>query len=216
MDFSKATNKDFALKLHEWHGGQDTGMYSLASCLLAHATNRHTEGGQFMPQPCSVEAALQELGEIHGHEDQAECEALLAEIKRRYATLPELDDFTLAYIECALWSSTDDASVPLNDHHTLADLAPETLARIKEDCAKFQAENQADIATGCVRTHREGCTPSDPAQAGHDFWFTRCGHGSGFWDGDWEEEPGERMTESSKRFGEISLYEGDDKKLYFM
>ena len=38
------------------------------------------------------------------------------------------------------------------------------------------------------------------AQAGHDFWLTRNGHGAGFWDGDWPKY-GKMFTEISELFG---------------
>ena len=75
-----------------------------------------------------------------------------------------LDDFTKAYIECALWSthdeSTPDGGVPLDANHGIHDLHPNTLAAITDDCQKFQKENAADIS-------------GDPSAAGHDFWLTR-------------------------------------------
>ena len=49
--------------------------------------------------------------------------------------------------------------------------------------------------------------------AGHDFWFTGCGHGCGFWDGDWP-EAGNRLTEACKKYPEVGLYVGDDGLIY--
>ena len=46
----------------------------------------------------------------------------------------------------------------------------------------------------------------------HDFWYTRNGHGAGFWDGDYEN--GEVLTDIADSFGEVSTYEGDDLLLY--
>lgn len=206
MNFQHTNNKDLALKLLEWHGGQHTGVYALGSSLLAFATNRNLSGGQFIPEPASVGRALGELESIHNHTNQAECAALITELKRRYTSLPPLDEFTLAHAECALWSSTDDLDVPLNEHYTLADLAPETVGKIKTDCAKFQADNSRDLCIGVSRNAEQG---------GHDFWLTRNGHGCGFWDGDyWAEDTGERLTEAAKKFKECELYIGDDGRLY--
>lgn len=126
-----------------------------------------------------------------------------------------LDEFTRAYIECALWSSMDESDDrggnPMDENYSADDLAPETLEKIIADCEKFQRENGHDIATGCTNTCK-GC--SDLEYAGHDFWLTRVGHGTGFWDGDWTEEAGERLTAASKQFGEVNLYVGDDGLLY--
>src|SRR4051812_45895701 len=52
-----------------------------------------------------------------------------------------LDDFFNAYIMAALWTSTDNADdnggEPLDRNFDVGDLAPETLARIRGDCAAF-------------------------------------------------------------------------------
>lgn len=56
------------------------------------------------------------------------------------------------------------------------DLAPEALARIIADCAAFQTANRALIDEAISR---DGY---DAKRAGTDFWFTRNGHGCGYWD----------------------------------
>jgi len=124
----------------------------------------------------------------------------------------QLDDFTRAYIEAALWS-TNDESTPaggeaLENNYGLDDIAPETLAKIVADCAKFQAENAADLATFSLHQFKAA------VHGGYDFWFTRNGHGAGFWDGDWPEEAGERLTAASEKFDEVWLYVGDDGNIY--
>jgi hypothetical protein len=115
-----------------------------------------------------------------------------------------LDEFTRHYIVCALWSSTDESDEsggnPLDDNYGVEDIAPETLQKMIDDCAKFQAQ-AGELIT------------SDLPLAGHDFWLTRNGHGAGFWDGDWPDE-GEALTKLSKTFGEVNLYVGDDKQIY--
>jgi len=126
--------------------------------------------------------------------------------------LKELDNFTLAYIEAALWSSTDesteDGGEPLDKNYDLDDIADETLAKIIKDCKEFQ-EKYADLLD-CEPSTRY---PKDE-QAGHDFWLTRNGHGCGFWDGDWPEPQATKLTEASKKFGECWLYVGDDNLIY--
>jgi hypothetical protein len=124
-----------------------------------------------------------------------------------------LDAFTQAYVECALWSSTDESTpsggYPLDKNYTIADIDPAALAIMALDCRKFQD------AHGAMIDSAEMNRPSDHrAAAGHDFWLTRNGHGCGFWDGDWAEPAGETLTEASKRFGECNLYVGDDGKVY--
>ncbi len=112
-----------------------------------------------------------------------------------------MDAFTQAYVGAALWSSMDNADdrggEPLDANYGLGDIAPETVARMVEDCETFQRDNAGDIAGGSER-------------AGHDFWLTRNGHGAGIWDGDWPEEAGERLAVASHAYGSYELYVGDD------
>jgi len=122
-----------------------------------------------------------------------------------------MDAFTQGYITCAPWSSTDnsreDGGDPLDDNYDESDIAPSTLAEIEADCADFQEANAADLTLYEEITGR----PSD--HAGHDFWLTRNGHGTGFWDrgaGD----VGERLTKASKVYGSRDLYVGDDGLIY--
>lgn len=52
-----------------------------------------------------------------------------------------LDTFTRAYIEAALWSSTDEHGEPLDAVYSVDDIAPETLAQMVADCEDFQTAN---------------------------------------------------------------------------
>lgn len=125
----------------------------------------------------------------------------------------ELDEFTAAYAEAALWSSTDDNEDPLDANYSFDDIDPDTMRKMRADCARFQQENAADIAAGPV----EGAAGSDEygpaARAGHDFWLTRNGHGAGFWDGDWPEAAATRLTDAAHAFGEVNLYVGDQGRI---
>ena len=116
---------------------------------------------------------------------------------------PELDEFAKAYLIAALWSSTDEEGNPLDDEHTIENIARETHNEMVFDAEKFYRENEADIE-------------DDPSRAGHDFWLTRNGHGAGFWDGDWPEPAATRLTKASEAFGAYNLYIGDDGKIYGM
>ncbi len=119
---------------------------------------------------------------------------------------PALDTFTQAYIEAALWSSTTDDDTPMDRDHGPDDLAPETLALMVADCAKFQA----DHGTPEYNDRRY----SDDEKAGHDFWLTRNGHGAGFWDRDLPDDIGKRYTDAAKAFGSFDLYVGDDGAIH--
>lgn len=124
-------------------------------------------------------------------------------------TRDSLDTFTRAYIEAALWSSTDnsrpDGGDPLDKNYDIEDIAQETLAVIVRDCEDFQRKNPIIFTADGY--------PFSVAYAGHDFWLTRNGHGAGFWDRGIG-AVGEQLTQAAKAYGEFDLYIGDDGLIY--
>ena len=126
-----------------------------------------------------------------------------------------MQDFFGAYIEAAMWSSNDesrpDGGDPLDQNYVPADIDRETFEEMRSDCEKFQTENEEFLIEENTNS-RYGVD----AQAGHDFWLTRNGHGAGFWDGDWSEPSATKLTDSAHAFGEYTLYVGDDGKIYGM
>jgi len=116
------------------------------------------------------------------------------------------EEFLEAYVEAALWSSTDESDEsggePLDANYSADDIAPEAQKQMKADCEKF------------IKESGELLEDADMSDAGHDFWLTRNRHGAGFWDGDWPEEAGKALTELSHKFGEQDMYVGDDGKIY--
>jgi len=126
----------------------------------------------------------------------------------RIAGLSNMDEFTQAYFEAAFWSTVDDNDRSLRADYDYTDIDDDCLARMEADCKKFQEEVLEPI-----REESEESLPDDK-YAGHDFWLTRNEHGAGFWDGDWVEPYGTKLTDASKEFGEFELYVGDDGKIY--
>ena len=126
----------------------------------------------------------------------------------------KLNEFILGYVTCALWSSggMDDDCEYLDEKYDSEDLAEETRKAMEADCEKFIAENETALSDyeEIIGSHPEY---SESEKAGHDFWLTRNGHGTGFWDRG-TGETGDKLTEASKGFGEVNLYVGDDGKLY--
>lgn len=116
--------------------------------------------------------------------------------------MPKLDAFTQAYVECALWASMDDDGTPLDKDFDPLDLDEGTLSEMIAECAAFQRDNAADLATGT------------PEQGGHDFWLTRNGHGAGFWDGAWRDDVGQRLTDAAHVWGAYNLMRGGDGRVY--
>ena len=123
-----------------------------------------------------------------------------------------MDRFTQAYIECALWSSTDGGGEPLDAKYSLTDFAPDTLTRVQRDCKLFQEQNPIPQYQAEWPDEWPADWP-DEEMAGHDFFLTRNRHGAGYWDrglGD----VGDRLTKAAHAFGEFDLYVGDDGRIY--
>lgn len=166
----------------------------------------------------------------------------------------DLDAFTQGYVEAlfftsqgdgepgtdnesGLWVESEDEPGLWSNEFGFSDLAPETLAAIIDDCAKFQADFAALLTDAYARDYGAD-------QAGRDFWYTRNGHGVGFWDREelepvgaawdsvqipldqWTDEtrrlrevlkaaaPGQLLTDASKAFRSLDAYLGDDGKVY--
>ena len=114
----------------------------------------------------------------------------------------KLTVFLDAYIKAALWSSTDENDEPLDDNYGITDLSGELMDKMIDDCVRFMAG--ANL-------------PEDKlAQAGHDFWLNRNGHGTGFWDKPeiYGEEKAEELSTLAETFGVVDLYVGDDGRIY--
>ncbi len=109
----------------------------------------------------------------------------------------DLDVFFDAYVEAALWSSTDESTpsggYPLDKSYGRSDFTREALHKMRKDANAF-ALAHADLIRG-----RE-------SQAGHDFWLTRNHHGAGFWDGDWPKPAADILTKDSHAYGEQHIY----------
>ena len=115
-----------------------------------------------------------------------------------------MDTFTQAYLECALWVGVTDDSGESLDQFDVTDIAPPTLAEMVADCKAFQESHYDDMS-------------DDLSGAGHDFFLTRNGHGAGFWDGDWPDDVGKRLTDAAHVYGEYNLYfSEDDSKVHSM
>jgi hypothetical protein len=115
------------------------------------------------------------------------------------------DKMLRAYVECALWSSTDDDERPLDERYDVRDIAPETLASMVTDVQAFYIANDDAI-------------DGNHEQAGHDLWLTRNGHGVGFWARPdvYGDENARKLTDAAHAMGERNLYVGDDGRIYSM
>lgn len=126
--------------------------------------------------------------------------------------------FLRAYIECALWSSTDnsreDGGDPLDANYGEDGIAEATHAQMKKDCDDFIDANEELLN----KAHNVGSYSfcgqySVSEMAGHDFWLTRNGHGAGFWDRGLG-IVGEQLSNAARVYGSVDLYVGDDELIH--
>ena len=126
--------------------------------------------------------------------------------------IERLDEFTRAYAECALWASTEgeNGETPLDKNHSINDITPYTISKMARDCKLFQL-------TAAWLIHGDKYKPnewSNDARGGHDFWLTRNGHGTGFWDREWVDgSDGKELMAVCKVFGECNLIVNDDGQI---
>lgn len=123
-----------------------------------------------------------------------------------------METFFDAYVTAALWSSMDESTPqggePMDSNYTKQDIESYTLEKMQDDCMRFILDNRDEL--GRAMDYKIGY---DFPRAGHDFWLTRNGHGTGFWDRDLGEIGG-NLTEGAQAMGEYNLYVGDDGKIY--
>ena len=134
------------------------------------------------------------------------------------AILNSTDEFTRGYIEAMFFTnsgSRDDGDL---EHASVAELAPETVERIIRDCERFQRANANLLALAYGRAEKTMRGPEQytPTRAGNDFWYSRNGHGTGFWDRGLD-LVGEALHATCgwrTSFPEVDLYRGDDGRIY--
>lgn len=127
-----------------------------------------------------------------------------------------------AYIRCALWSSMDESDEsggkPMDANYGPDNLADETLSTMRdevEDFLQLIERERPGVSEAMART-----LWADPGQVGHDFWLTRNGHGTGFWDRYYSDGPeaelGDFLSKWARSYGEVCLYIGDNGMIYQM
>lgn len=116
----------------------------------------------------------------------------------------DLPPFTRGYIEAAFFTAPDGSDGGYDMRQMgFHDLSDDALEQIRGDCDRFCSENAADIDRLIAAKD-----DYDMESAGRDFWFTRNGHGVGFWDRGFTDAAGdasERLTEASTAFGEVDF-----------
>jgi hypothetical protein len=134
------------------------------------------------------------------------------------ASEDDLADMFLGYVEAMLFSSTDESNEqggnPLDDNYTENDIADESKAKMRADCAEFAKENAVTLRNVIGKMGPYGKDEVSWTDVGRDFWFSRQGCGVGFNDGDYPEPEDEVLQKAAQAAGEVYPYVGDDGKIY--
>jgi hypothetical protein len=119
-----------------------------------------------------------------------------------------------AYLEAALWASTDDNGDPLDSSYSFEDVAISSALSAARDIRSFLEligpEDLEAYKAECQRTSSYHWAE----MMGHDLWLTRNHHGAGFWDRG-HGDLGKRLTAWAHSLGSSDAYVGDDGKVYF-
>lgn len=116
-----------------------------------------------------------------------------------------LSPFAKAYVEAMFFTNCDSGDEDEDKANRLGTsrLTRAALAEIENDCAIFEGANCATIAEVLMHGER------DLDGIAHDFWFTRQGHGVGFWEGESRGYPGDtgdKLDAAAKKMGESHPY----------
>jgi hypothetical protein len=119
-----------------------------------------------------------------------------------------LDAFTKGYFEAAFFTECNSDNEEL-ENATFSDVHISSLNAVIDDCTFWQNDNAALLNEAYERDY-------DAEQAGRDYWYTRNGHGVGFWDRKQLDENGlgEKLSNAC-RYREVYLYRGDNGRVYF-
>jgi hypothetical protein len=124
-----------------------------------------------------------------------------------------LDSFTQGYLEAMFFTEAGP------DHElegaTLAQLSNEAWLQAESECKDFQ--ELASKSLQMAYAYAPG--KYDENRAGNDFWYTRNGHWTGFWDrglgGLRTDTVGGRLSRDAQSFSSVDVYKGDDGLIYF-
>ena len=118
----------------------------------------------------------------------------------------------LGLIEAAIWTNEEFREDGLDAD--ISDFAPSRIAYLEDVCRQFESTFPEFCVSPSEYFNKIPVNHTELEYIGHDLWLTICGHGAGFWDGDWEEAIATQLSEWCRKHGEIQLYVGDDRLIY--
>lgn len=105
----------------------------------------------------------------------------------------------LSYLDCAMWSSID-----INEENTQGNFDGFTVYDFP-DSERNKAKFDLDSFIADAKKIGIDCYQLGINQVAHDFWLTRNHHGAGFWDGDYPDDIGEKLTDIAHSYSEKHL-----------
>lgn len=135
--------------------------------------------------------------------------------KRIHGRLGEIESFHIGYFDAMLFADDpaardeEDGGEPIEDtgFSEFRDISPELWESSVADCDWFLAHPMVARALSDESDLRY--------KAGTHLWYTRQGHGTGFWEeGEWPGLAGEILLERAEALQEVSLYLGEDGLVY--
>lgn len=129
-------------------------------------------------------------------------------------TAEDMDTMLRGYYNAALHTTSNKKDEPLHWFYDFSDWPDEDKNQTQEELWKFLL-SYVDGVPNYARLHRGWLLAHSPhdiyTTAGQYLWYTRNGHGVGFWDEEyWDKENGDALTKASKALGERDAYVVND------
>lgn len=108
-----------------------------------------------------------------------------------------------ALVECAVWTH------PENDEGV------NEVEQANAGWSEVMGDDEKEVLDECrafAALAGEDLDDIPATSAGHNFWLSRNGHGTGFWDRGWEDK-GDRLHELARSFGEADLHLSEEGTL---
>ena len=118
--------------------------------------------------------------------------------------MEEVHELLNGYFSAILFSETDlDTEEPLDQNYSISDFDKETVESSKKMLSTFYTKNKKAIEDSGL----------DLDTIGNDVWYTRAGHGAGFFDHNLDSDVEEKLTNGAKALGEYPTVESYDGKI---
>jgi len=118
-----------------------------------------------------------------------------------------VDELWEGYAEAVLFSETDmDTGEPLDYKYSIYDFDEKTVKETKKMLALFYSKNEEVIDESGL----------DLNTIGNDIWYTRAGHGAGFFDHNLESDIEHKLIQGAKELGEFPTVDAYNGKLWII